>query len=904
VNYNHSYRGDRNDDTGFGYDSVVIRSIVDILNKANRRGLDARGAWDFDNFWSVQHCMKRFAPELLDAITHRIKDGPDEAIIDNWNNGSMAWMTGDELRISLERAISNPWGSGCKDLFGEFSPLVRSQEIMFSHGNIPIMKQCGLKALCMFYSAVPFDGVRNFVPRLSPNERYNPLTLKCPVSGENFLVMPMYSQGDILDNLSLEVWLEKIHRHQKRGDIPGNAMLYINMDADAKIWTGLGLPRIFDWVPNARGLDEFIEVVNKLDYVEFGTLGEYIESNPSVGDIRIDMDTADGSHTGFNSWSEKWINYPLWTMQQRARRLERAAEAVMGSSPAPQEHKKQAAQLLYGPELSNLECRIRAASTTNYGLAAPTISPDRLRVAFHFARTAGDTAETALNTLLHPMHPPALQAHELARISMVQFHKYEKDTPPPSAETPVFAPLPDLDNDVDVKKLNLVDDQGRAAAFDILDTGNDADKEKGIVFIARTGGADPIRRYTLLEGGDPPRAGLVQVKEDLLTNGLVVVRLNGDGFVSSVKVRGVEFASVPFFNPGVTYRTRGKDVWRAPRRCDVEMVAGQTGRFGGLRLNYEFPLENAENMVFGSLFLQVVEGLPYLYVSGTMELPQTECRDVDQNVSTRIGVKFDKRWIEVAPVNIRPVLRNLQGKYLKIWKHNYLDVTHAYDLNWGAIDPGNRNVSSFNNHVTDGWVAAGNGEAGLLVAHDQAVNTSHAMCPMRLRERAGQQTLMLNPFGTYHGEQLTHLPDGSGVARELAVHSIPHCQSTAPSYNGRAIYFSLMLAPYQGDAPPEQAQRDAATFSMPPVLLNSEGESLAAAADPAPGFELAGYDPVAEHDLNAVRGWDYDKFLEHANRTDAPAVPTSRQHDIPKLPLNVMRKLARDLLRAKFKINT
>jgi hypothetical protein len=904
VNYNHSYRGDRNDDTGFGYDSVVIRGIVDILNRANRRGLDARGTWDFDHFWSVQHCMKRFAPELLDAIAHRIKDGPDEAIIDNWNNGSVAWMTRDELRISVERAISNPWGSGARDLFGKYSPVIRSQETMFTHGAVPVFKQCGLKAICMFYSAVPFDALRNFVPRLSPNERYNPLKLNCPVSGEDFLVMPMYSQGDILDNLSLEMWLEKIRKHQKQGLIPGNAMVYINMDADAKLWTGLGLPRIFDRVPNTRGLDEYIEVVNRLDFVEFGTLGDYIDSNPPVGEIRIDLDTADGSHTGFNSWSEKWINYPLWTLHQHARRMERAAEALLGSSPAPDDHRAQAAQLLYGGGLSNLECRIRAASTTHFGLAAPTISPERLRVAFHFARSAGMAAETALNTLLHPMRPPALQPHEAARFSLIQFHKYEKDTPPPRAETPVFAPLPEPGEGFDDKGLCMIDDQGGAATFDILDTGADeGDREKAVVFIARTGGADPLRHYTLLRTGDPARPGLVQAKPDLLTNGLVVVRLNGDGFVTSVKARGREFAATPFFNPGVTYRVRGRDAWCAPRRCEVEPVTGRAARFGGLRLDYEFPLADSGHHVSGSLFLHLLEGLPYLYVSGCMELPLTECRDVDNNVSTRIGVKYDKRWIEVAPVNLRPGLRNLQGKYLKIWKHNYQDVTHAYELNWGAIDPGNRNVSSFNNHVTDGWVAAGNGECGLVVAHDQAVNTAPASCPMRLRERAGQQTLTLNPFGTYHGEQLTHLPDGTGVARELAVHSIPHCQSTAPSYNGRAVYFSLMLAFYEGDAPPAQVQNDAAAFSMPPVLLQSGESGYAASRSPEHGFALAGFDPAAEFNLDAVSGWDYGQFLELANRAQGADKATSKQHDIPKLPFHVMRHLVRDMFRATFKIS-
>ena len=59
VNCNHSWRGDRNDKTGFGTDLKIIREIIRILDEANERGLDARGTWDFDHYWSLENIIPR-----------------------------------------------------------------------------------------------------------------------------------------------------------------------------------------------------------------------------------------------------------------------------------------------------------------------------------------------------------------------------------------------------------------------------------------------------------------------------------------------------------------------------------------------------------------------------------------------------------------------------------------------------------------------------------------------------------------------------------------------------------------------------------------------------------------------------------------------------------------------------
>jgi hypothetical protein len=47
-----------------------------------------------------------------------------------------------------------------------------------------------------------------------------------------------------------------------------------------------------------------------------------------------------------------------------------------------------------------------------------------------------------------------------------------------------------------------------------------------------------------------------------------------------------------------------------------------------------------------------------------------------------------------------------------------------------------------------------------------------------------------------------------------------HIKPYAPSYNGRVQKFSLMIAPYEGDAPPEAVQSDALAFSYPYIVLS------------------------------------------------------------------------------------
>ena len=129
-------------------------------------------------------------------------------------------------------------------------------------------------------------------------------------------------------------------------------------------------------------------------------------------------------------------------------------------------------------------------------------------------------------------------------------------------------------------------------------------------------------------------------------------------------------------------------------------------------------------------------------------------------------------------------------------------------------------LDSFNHQVTAGWVALSSGRKGFLLAENAESLTSMAFCPMRLREKNGLQQVMLNPFGSYFGRQLdySHLGgSGTGAALTQAVSGALH--PNGPSFNGQHLSFSLLVAPYAWDMPPQQLQRQARSFFYPPGVI-------------------------------------------------------------------------------------
>ena len=81
VNCYHSYRGDTNDEQGFGSDLRIIRKIIGTLDKLNSDGIPVKGTWDSENFFSLEQILPEYAPDIIEGMKRRVNENGDENII-------------------------------------------------------------------------------------------------------------------------------------------------------------------------------------------------------------------------------------------------------------------------------------------------------------------------------------------------------------------------------------------------------------------------------------------------------------------------------------------------------------------------------------------------------------------------------------------------------------------------------------------------------------------------------------------------------------------------------------------------------------------------------------------------------------------------------------------------------
>lgn len=344
LNLYHSFREDTNDQKGFAGDIRVIRNTIGALNRCNDKGIPVKGTWDIENAFSLEETLPAYADDIILSLQERTKKG-DEHILMGYNNGALSAMTKTELETSISWAISNKKGSGIKDLFGAYEPLVRPQEIMFSPSQTQTYRELGINALCLYYSSIPFDGFRTLIPLLPEKYAFNPLNYRYRES--SITVIPTYNNGDLIDYGSLGFLAHRLHSIQ---EIDTDVLIFINMDADSEFWYGYPFP--VNKLPNLSGLEGLIRDAADIPFVVFDTPGNYIKTHPPLKDISFTHDIADGNFDGYSSWSEKPFNRQIWTRLERARVLK--------------------------PKLGRAEeqfqKRIRLLSTTHFGLSTPHLN--------------------------------------------------------------------------------------------------------------------------------------------------------------------------------------------------------------------------------------------------------------------------------------------------------------------------------------------------------------------------------------------------------------------------------------------------------------------------------------------------------------------------------------------------
>lgn len=822
VNLYHSFRGDTNDDNGFGKDIANIRHIIKTLNQANGQGIPVRASWDFDNHFSLEHLLPKYAPDIIPDIRQRVAKGRDEVLLMSYNNGLASAMNRRELTDAVSWSISNRWGSGVKDLFPGYTPVVRPQEMMTTPGNFDIYKASGVEAVALYYSAVPFDAFRVFSRHLTREQAHNPLTYMNDRTGEQILVIPTYNVGDLVENVSLRKWVQDLRHCQKRGQIRRDVLLFINFDADSDFWKGIDCNWPVDRLPNTGGLENLIQKISDLDYVTFTSLKDYLADHGPAGVVKFQQDTADGSFDGYSSWAGKKQATDYWTRIDMARRFNQSVQALFSRFNDPGLVQR-LSPLLEAAYLT----RLKALSTTNFGMATPFLAPQR-ETAMQRILADLNELEQQIKQVLQPYIQTRLQQVTTKEIQdsglkwvdtllIVTPDKPKGVTGTRFINLPVSEEIPPA-HGYYLKGLHT-------QPVPLIALPRPADRSR--FYIA---GPTPLPDglYLLCQGPRPKTKTYKPVSRVTNEGGVLTNRIISVEFDHLGKLKGIQWNKEAVIDSGSTvpyFRYEN----RAYRPEKLLMKASGTQDHGTASLEVTGKWEGPDGHTVSSgsvdYVFSLIEGLPYLFIDGRIRYPGTSLKDVMNADVRALSRQLDLGWQETAPVELRFLPKTSQSQPIRILKHNFIDVESAYELDYYKHSKQNLNLDNVNNHITDGYIALVSGKKGLALGVDKTVASNFAFAPLKVRYDRKQDlfSARINPFGTYSGRQYRHPTWGNRQGFKAAVISGEQFHSSAPTFNGENGKFSIMLGFFDQGEMTDRLKKTLLMYSAPAIPFSLRG---------------------------------------------------------------------------------
>ena len=737
VNCYHSYRGDSNDNLGFGSDIRIIRKILDTLTEFNENGIPVKGTWDSENFFSLEKILPEYAPDIIEKMQERVKKYGDENIIMGYSNGALGAMNEDEFTASIDLAVTNEQGSGLRDLFGDFEMLVRPQEVMFTPSQVSLYNKTGVKALCLYYSCVPFDAFRTLVPKLPDELAFNPLTYT--YKGESMTILPTYSNSDVCDMGCLRAWVKELRAKQESGQIKNDLLIFINMDADAIFWETLDIPVIGSKLANTDGIHGLVKEVADLPYVVFDTPGNYIKTHKPLGEINFTHDTADGNFTGYASWSEKPYNRKIWTAVDRARAMAKVNAKEDKASPSFRD-------------------RVLLLSTTHFGLATPVLNIEREKKADALAESIIKSESKALKSV------KKLTLHNINGTDFLSAQVKVNGDITDASE--VILSSPDLKSytvlpmNEDCTSLYLMCKFKKVKKSYTLNI-EKAEKKtaKPLTFNEISAGGLTLK---FLKNGKPYRAYMSNKRigsRDFLQSYITYDKKKYDFEYTSIEPLSVG-------GNGFAIRTKG----------EIHLP----GEIRGGSFTYDYITTDFSDGIF------VRTEVNYPYTAETTSI-STE--------NSALGRYSDMKWSEAVPFQLTP---DFKGD-TSVLKRNFMDDISSFRTqSFPECDEKNTKLDSFNHQLSAGLVGLFDESYTFAVANARQVSGSMAHCPMRLDE---DKTVHMNPFGTYFGKQRNHWSRAKGQIIDTFTLITPQGKSIAPAYNGVSETSLLGLYAYKGDMP-------------------------------------------------------------------------------------------------------
>lgn len=672
VNCYHSYRGDTNDNLGFGSDIRIIRKILDVLTEFNERGIPVKGTWDTENFFSLQKILPEYAPDIIEKMKERVHKYGDENIIMGYNNGALSAMTEDEFCESINLAITNENGSGLVDIFGECEKIVRPQEVMFTPSQVSLYNKLGIKALCLYYSCVPFDAFRTIIPQLDDEKAFNPLTYT--YKGESMTGIPTYSNSDVCDAGCLRAWVKDLRKKQESGEINRDLFIFINMDADAVFWETLDLKKMTGKIANTDGIHGLVEEIADLHYIVFDTPGGYLKNHEPVGEINFTHDTADGNFTGYASWAEKPFNRKIWTKLERARAMAKVTAKKDSLSPS-------------------FDKRVLLLSTTHFGLATPVLNIQREKTALEFGK---DVIESELSAMPKTEKTTVYNTTD-SLVQCVQLEIKKKIT--------------------DISSLTV--NAKYLESFTAVLTADDCSSVFLMMKFKRK-----LKKYELEIGFDGKKE--TPTFRNLLETDRLSIMFSNSGKISFVQCDGRNIGNDEFLQSFITYADKKYEF----RNTEVTPLS-LAGDGEGIRIHGEIhlPKELKDGSFTYDFFKTSLSDAVFVRTSVTY--PYTAETTSISTENSALGRFSDMKWIESVPFQITP---NLDGD-ISVIKRNFMDDVSSFRTqSFPECDEKNTSLASFNHQLTGGFVGLSDEKGGIIIANARQVLNSMAHCPMRLEE--------------------------------------------------------------------------------------------------------------------------------------------------------------------------
>ncbi len=786
VNCYHSYRGDTNDNLGFGSDIRIIRKILSTLNAFNEQGIPVKGTWDSENFFSLEQILPQYAPDIIEDMKMRVEKYGDENIIMGYSNGALGAMNEAELEASIELAVTNPQRSGLQDIFGTYEKIVRPQEVMFTPSQVRVYNRLGVKALCLYYSCVPFDAFRTIVPELPDELAFNPLTYT--YQGDSMTVLPTYSNSDVCDAGCLRAWVKELHRKQESGEIQHDLFIFINMDADSIFWESMDLPLVSSRIANTDGIHGLVQEIADLPYIVFDTPGGYLKTHEPLGNIDFTQDTADGNFTGYASWAEKPYNRKIWTAVERARAMAKVNAKTDSASPS-------------------FKDRVLLLSTTHFGLATPVLNIQREKKADALAESILKSEFSALKT------PKKLTVHNISN-SHFQCVQMQVQTFVESAAQ------------IAVKAAGLLD----YAVIPMDET------LQSVFLMLRFQDVKP--KYTLDVTVLPPTEKIEQPQNLEFSVGKLTMKFSVHGRLYKVLLGKTEIGGEDFLKSFITYG----GAQYAFEHTEIEpLVLGGSGV--GVRTKGEIHLPGALSAGHFTYDFLKMASSGIVFVRTEVQYPYTPETTSISTENSSLGRFSDMQWQEAVPFQLTP---RLTGD-ISVFKRNFMeDISTFRTQSFPECDAKNKSVASFNHQLTGGLVGLSDGAYGLALANARQVLNSMAHCPMRLD---ADKTVHMNPFGTYYGEQRHHWGRAKDEILATYTLVTPQGKSIAPSYNGNRETAMLGLCFFKGAKPSKANLTDLLAFADGAVVSAPQACPLAAFQKDNVSFKEAQADGIDESKL-------------------------------------------------------